>query len=193
MAERPFWERWLLPAAVALLAVNLVGLLAWTVPRGLRQRNASTRVQAAREEARRARALAAALRQRAATIRADAADAERFYARVAGTERADLVPTLEEVEKMARAQGLRPGSRSFSRDEVKDTPLERVAITLPLSGSYEQLVGFLRDVERSPRFLTVDRVSMRGERGGARLQVELSAYLKSAGGASRARRAGRGL
>jgi Tfp pilus assembly protein PilO len=52
-------------------------------------------------------------------------------------------------------------------------------MTLPLGGSYEELVGFLRDVEASPRFLTVDRVSMRAEGdGGARLQVELSTYLR---------------
>ena len=36
-------------------------------------------------------------------------------------------------------------------------------MTLPLEGSYGQLVGFLREVERSPRFLTVDRVAMRAD------------------------------
>jgi hypothetical protein len=45
-------------------------------------------------------------------------------------------------------------------------------------------VRFLREVESSPRFLTVDRVSMRVENdGGARLQVELSTYLRQAGDA----------
>ncbi|MCG6925555.1 MAG: type II secretion system protein M [Acidobacteria bacterium] len=79
---------------------------------------------------------------------------------------------------MARAPGLTPGPRSFRREEVEGTTLERVAVTLPLRGSYRQLVGFLREVERSNRFLTVDGVSLRGEPGGeANLQVEMSAFM----------------
>ena len=71
-------------------------------------------------------------------------------------------------------------------------PLERVAVTLPLEGSYAELVGFLRGVERSERFLTVDRVSLRAdaESGGA-LQVELSTYLRQSPEARSARRRGR--
>ncbi len=180
--ERPFWRRWLLPACLALLGLNLVAAVAWTLPRGLRQRNAGARAEAARAEARLQRQATAALRERASAIRADTADVERFYARFAGSERKDLIPTLEAVETMARSPGLRPGTRSFAREPVKGTPLERVAITLPLSGSYDQLIGFLREVERSPRFLTVDGVSMHGEPGSAKLQVELSTYLKLAPG-----------
>jgi hypothetical protein len=42
-------------------------------------------------------------------------------------------------------------------------------------------VAFLRAVERSPRFLTVDRVAIRGDsEGGAVLQVELSTYVRRA-------------
>ncbi len=185
--ERPVWRRFLLPACLALLGANLVAAVAWTLPRGLRQRNAGARLEAARAEARQQRQATAALRERSAAVRANAADVERFYARIAGSERADLIPTLEAVETMARSPGLKPGARSFSRDPVKGTPLERVAITLPLSGSYDQLVGFLREIESSPRFLTVESVSMRGEPGSAKLQVELSTYLKLPPGVPAAR------
>ena len=175
-----------------LLALNLLALAVWTLPRGLRQRNAVARAETARAEARREREASARQRERAAAIRSNASDAERFYSRFAGTERADLVPLLEAVESMARSPGLRPGTRAFSRSDVKNTPLERVAITLPLSGSYDGLVGFLGAVERSPRFLTVDGVSMRGEPGNASLQVELSTFLKLAPGELAAGRGGRG-
>jgi hypothetical protein len=53
-------------------------------------------------------------------------------------------------------------------------------------------VGFLREIEASPRFLTVDRVSMRAESdGGARLQVELSTYLRQGSDAGEEGRRGR--
>ena len=163
----PFWRRRLLPAFLALLGVNLIAFAAWTGPRYWRQRNAATRAEAARAEAERQRASVRALRDRAAAIRGNGADVQRFY-RSAGTEKADLLPTLEAIEDMARAPGLSPGARSFKREEIKDAKLERVAVTLPLEGSYPQLVGFLREVERSPRFLTVDSVTMAGDPDGTR-------------------------
>jgi hypothetical protein len=107
-------------------------------------------------------------------------------------EKGDLLPTLEAIEELARAPGLTPGRRAFQREDVEKARVERVAVTLPLSGSYDQLVGFLREVEASPRFLTVDRVAMRADRdGGAALQVELSTYLRRAAEAGRGGRRGR--
>jgi len=188
-AKGPFWRRRLLPAFLVLLGVNLVALVAWTGPRYWGQRSAATRAEAARAEAERERAAVAGLRERAGAIRGNGADVQQFY-RSAGTEKADLLPTLEAIEDMARAPGLQPGARSFKREEVAEAGVERVVVTLPLAGSYAQLVGFLREIERSPRFLTVDRVAMRADPGGsAALQVELSAYLRpSAGGLGEARR-----
>ena len=186
---RPFWRAKLLPLFVGLLALNALAFAAWTLPRSLRQRNAAERAAAARAEVARERERVEALRGRADAIRANRADLERFYATLAGSERQDLLPTLEAIEELARQPGLQPSSRALRRDDVDKAPLERVVVTLPLEGTYSQLVGFLRGVERSPRFLTVDRVSLRAdaESGGA-LQVELSTYLREAPGARRTRR-----
>jgi hypothetical protein len=187
----PFWRRRLLPAFLVLSGLNLVALAAWTGPRYWRQRNAATRAQAARAEVERQRATVHGLRERASAIRGNGADVQRFY-RSAGTERADLLPTLEAIEDMARGPGLKPGARSFKREDVPDARVERVVVTLPLEGSYAQLVGFLREVERSPRFLTVDRVAMSADHDGATtLQVELSAYLRPSAGALGEARRGR--
>lgn len=178
-ARRPFWRTRLLPAFLVLLGVNLVALAAWTGPSYWRQKNAAARAEAARAEVERQRRAVATLRERSRAIRGNAADVERFYRSLAGTEKADLLPTLEAIEGLARSPGLKPGTRGFRREEVESTRVERVAVTLPLEGSYEQLVGFLREVEVSPRFLTVDRVAMRADRdGGGTLQVELSTYLR---------------
>jgi Tfp pilus assembly protein PilO len=181
-AGAPFWRRLLLPLFLALLGANVLALLVWTGPRYWMQKNAARRVQAARAELDRQRRVTIALRERAAVIRENAADVERFERSLAGAERADLLPALKAIDDLARSPGLRPGARSFARDEMQDAPVERVAVTLPLEGSYEQLVGFLREVEASPRFLTVDSVTMRAENeGGARLQVQLSTYLRKSG------------
>jgi Tfp pilus assembly protein PilO len=174
-----FWKRRLLPAFLALVTVNLLVLAAWTVPRSLRLRNATARVEAAREILAQEKAQAELVQERASAIDANARDLARFYESIVGTEEADLLPTLEEIEEMARAPGLSPGRRAFRRDDIEDVALERVSVVLPLEGSYEQLVGFLQEVERSPRFLTVDRISLRGEADReATLQVEMSAFMR---------------
>jgi Tfp pilus assembly protein PilO len=189
----PFWRRRLLPAFLVLLILNLAVAAIWTIPRTLRLRNVTARVAAARAEAERERQAVTALRDRAEAIDANTADLAAFYETLVGEEQVELLPTLEDIEAMARAPGLMPGSRSFRREEVLDAGVERVAVTLPLEGSYEQLVGFLGEVERSSRFLTVDRISMRGdEDSGGALQVEMSAFMRLPEGAAVKRRRGSG-
>jgi Tfp pilus assembly protein PilO len=190
--SRPFWRRALLPAFLVLLVFNLGVLLVWTLPRSLRQKSAAERAVGARSEVARERERASTLRERAAAIRANRADLERFYTTLAGNERQDLLPTLEAIEELAKAPGLTPTSRTLRRESIDKAPLERVSVTLPLEGSYAELVGFLRGVERSKRFLTIDRVSLRAdaESGGA-LQVELSTYLRQSAETRAARRRGR--
>jgi len=172
------WRRRLLPLFLVLLGLNLLALAAWTGPRTLRLRNATARVERAREEVAAARAEVGALDERAAAIVANAADLKQFYDGVIGPEGDELVPTLRDIERMARGPGLQPGSRHFTRQAVLDAAVERVEVSLPLEGSYRQLVGFLEEVEASPRFLTVDAIGLSGERDrGGQLMVQMSAYM----------------
>ena len=178
---RPLWRRFLLPLFVALAVANTIALATWTIPRTLRLRNAAARAETARMEAARERDATGRLRERADAMRANGADLERFYREVTGAAKGNLLPLFEELEEMARAPGLKPGRRGYDRSPVEGAALERVAVTMPLEGTYAQLVGFLRAVERSARFLAVDRISMRGGgEGGGTLQVELSTYLFAA-------------
>ena len=188
-ASGAFWRARLLPAFLVLLGVNLVALAAWTGPRYWRQQNAAAR---GRGGPGRGRTAAPVRGQPAGAVAGHPRERGRTWsgstARLAGTEKADLLPTLEGIEELARSPGLKPGTRALRREDVEDARVERVAVTLPLEGSYEQLVGFLREVEGSPRFLTVDRVAMRADRdGGGTLQVELSTYLRQSAEARKAR------
>jgi Tfp pilus assembly protein PilO len=188
----PFWRRRLLPAFLVLAVVNLVVLAGWTVPRTLRLRNATARVEAARETVARVREQASALEERERAIEANAADLKRFYTDVIGAEDANLLPTLREIEEMSQGPGLQAGPRRFGREAVPDAAVERVAVTVPLRGSYDQLVGFLREVEGSSRFLTIDGISLSSaSEGEANLQIALSAYMRLPPGM--AMRKGRGV
>jgi Tfp pilus assembly protein PilO len=176
-ARRP-----LLLAVLVLLGLNVVAFAAYTLPRTIQVRRATSRAAQARAEVERETKDVADLRGRADALRANTADADRFYASV--DPRSELLVVLEDVESMAREPGLKPGGRSFVAAEAADPRLSRIKVNLPLAGSYEQLVGFLERVEGSPHFLTVDRIALSGgEEGTGTLQVELSAYFGGSGGA----------
>jgi Tfp pilus assembly protein PilO len=182
ISPRPlaFWRRRLVPVFVILLGTNLAVFAAYTFPRQLQLKSVTARAATLRAEVERERQVTLQLRERADTIRANHADMERFYREAVGLREATLLPTLQEVEKMVAEPGLKARHRTFHPEEVKGAPLTRVVISLPVEGTYSQLVGFLERVERSPRFLTVDRVALRrSAQQKGDLSVELSAYFRA--------------
>ena len=189
---RPFWRARLLPLFLGLLALNGLVFVAWTLPRSLRQRSAQARAESARADLALEKQRAQALADRADAIRANGKDLERFYATLAGDDKQDLFQSLEAVEELARGPGLQLATRNVRREDVDGAPLERVVMTLPLEGSYPQLVGFLRGVELSKRFLTIDGVQLHADaQSGGSLQVDLSTYLRLSAEARKSRRRGR--
>src|SRR5262249_48865046 len=144
------------------------------------ERTVAARVDDLRADLERERALVASLGEREATLRQNADDAKRFYGEVVGRREERLGPGLKGIEKTAQQLGLQTGRIGSQPREVKQAPLVRFGITMPITGTYQQLVQFLDRIERSKEFLTVDQVSLRGKEGsGADLNVELSAYFRS--------------
>lgn len=185
---RPFWRRRLLPAALGLCALNLVAFVAWTVPRGYRHRTALARAAAIREEAARLKHRVEQAVEREGAVRANRADLETFYEKHASSGEGELLETVAAVEAMVREPGLKPGARGIAREDIEGTRLQRVSLSLPVEGSYSQLVRFLREVETSRRFLTVEGISLSAQREvGAALAVELSTYLRLPPGAQKKR------
>jgi len=95
---------------------------------------------------------------------------------------------------MATAPGFKASTRAYQYKEVRGADLTRVGIGVAVEGSYAQLVGFLDRVERSPRFLTIDRIGLTGgsATGSPSLRVELSTYLRGKQEAKDAREGRRG-
>jgi Tfp pilus assembly protein PilO len=183
-APVPYWRRRLLPATLALLALNLLVFFAYSLPRSLRHRSAEARAESLRQEVAREREGTAARKEQVGTVARNREELARFYREVVDTREEGMLPTLRELETLTRERSLSAGQRAYGRDEIKGTPLIRVGITVPLKGSYADLVGFLSQVERGKRFITVDRVALRPPSDGgdpAQLSVELSAFFKESG------------
>jgi Tfp pilus assembly protein PilO len=185
--HQPFWRKRLLWPGVALLGLNLLVGVAYTVRRGVQQRGIVARAEALREEAETLRRSVRDLQRRSDTARENVVAEKRFFAEVVGSRQATLVPALAEIEKLAAEPGLKAGSRSFTPDPVKDLPLLRLQVAVTLTGGYKQLVEFLSRVERSKHFVTVDKVLLRegaqGDESAAAsegsLAVQLSAWFRA--------------
>lgn len=170
----------LLRPAPLLLTLNAVLFLVFTLPRTLQERSLASRVATLRAEAQRERGQVEALRRRAKAIQANETDAWRFFHAIIKSRQATLLPALAEIHRAAAAERLELGQESYSRNEIRETALVRLQIALPVKGSYGQLVGFLRRLERSKSFVVVDTIGLTSgaESGGeASLDVGLSTYF----------------
>jgi Type II secretion system (T2SS), protein M subtype b len=166
-------------ALLALLGLNAVVFLAFTLPRTLAERSLASRVETLRADVERERRVVASLKERSETVRANGRDTERFYRDVVKSSKEDLLPTIEYLERNAAELGLTVANRSYAPQEVKGLGLVRFAITMPMSGSYKQIVGLLDRLERQARFLIVDQIQLRARSdAGADLTFALSAYFK---------------
>ena len=178
---KPFWRRRLLVPALVLLALNAATYVAYTHPRSVRERTIAARAVVLRQEVAEQRAVVEGVRQRARTIEANTADVTKFYQSLGPKE--SLLKVQEDIVGVARQLGLTLGNRSYSNETVKGSDsLARFRITMPISGTYRQVVSFLQRIETLPHFVTVDSISLREESDvglgrQANLNVVLSVYF----------------
>jgi Tfp pilus assembly protein PilO len=179
---RPYWRRRLLWPFLALLALNVAGLAAYTLPRVWQARSVASRRQTLQAELELERTRLDGLKAKAAAIRENERDAGRFLKELVGSKEETLLPLLRGLEKTASELGLEPARMSYSTEALSGAPLVQFVITLPLSGTYPELVSFLGRLEQLPHFVTVDRLAIRGAsdgQGPTDLDLTLSAYFRT--------------
>ena len=179
---RPIARPRLLPPLLALLALNAVVGLVFTLPRTIQERSVEARRDTLRKDVERRRREVEAQRARAEAIRLNQIEQKAFYERVASSGQDSFLGALEEIEARAQQTGIRRGNRSYSPAAVKGAKLVRFRIQMPVRGSYRELKAFLQSIEGSEHLLTVDslRVSERQEAQAtqAQLDMTLSAYFQ---------------
>jgi Tfp pilus assembly protein PilO len=175
---KPRW-RVLVTPLLALLALNAAVLVTWTVPRFIQQRSLAARAATLDQELALERTRVAEQRARAALLEANGRDEKRFLQQVVPARRSALVPLLYDLTTLAREHGLTPRSQTYARTTVKGAPLTAFNITMPVTGTYQQLVGFLQSVERSKHFVTIDSVglSQAGSEGSGNLAIAFTTYF----------------
>ncbi|HET9314525.1 MAG TPA: GspMb/PilO family protein [Vicinamibacteria bacterium] len=172
--------------ALALLlgVANVAAYVAYTWPRSLRKKNVASRIEQLKVELGNDRSRLAALQARAEAINANRAESRVFLEEKVAAPGTSLVPILREVESLAKQQGLSVGTQRFSRELVEGLPLEKFAIGMPVSGTYDQVTGLLVQLERSTHFLTLDEIAARQQQNqpgqeSVALNLQFSAYFRA--------------
>jgi Tfp pilus assembly protein PilO len=178
--SRPLWHL-MLVVALGLLALNGLAFVTFTLPRLNRSRRAEERAATLRERLVAERAESGRLRRRAHAIQANVRDAQRFFTQTIRPMSEALAADLDAVENAVRASGLSADKRGYNQQPVSGAPLVRYTIRVPLTGPRAQTSMLLRQLERAPRFIVIDRVGVQDDqtRGQARFDVDLSTYYQS--------------
>lgn len=110
----------------------------------------------------------------AALVQAEV-DLQTLRGEILSTRQRRMVEVQVELAKLARQFNINLERVQYENDLLEDEGLERFAMVVPLEGGYANLRKFIEAVERSERFLVVERVALgSGQDGGTLLQLNIT-------------------
>jgi Tfp pilus assembly protein PilO len=168
-----------------LLAANLVAAAAvfkpWGGPvEGLQQQLA----QLNREEQQRQVAVKR-LRAFTGTVEKTRADVDRFFEDYFLDRQTVYSTVLGELNGLAVKTGVRAKDHSFNEEPIEGSDtLGMLTITGYYEGSYADLVEFVNAIDRSPRFMTIDRLQVTPlqTQGTLNVNMRLNVFVRGEAG-----------
>lgn len=114
------------------------------------------------------------------------ADLEKFYSEVlpANLPMARRMTVLK-LSQLARSHDVALQRGAATTEELRNSPLERLAVTYSLEGSWEDVRQFIYEIETGSDFLVIDNMALtEGESSTAplTLALEISTYYRRAAG-----------
>lgn len=180
-------HRRMIVAVAVLAAANLVGYLAVVYPLEARYTRTLTRVERSR-----AALGAATLEERNATAAVHAKrqadrDLAQFYSAVLPQSESEARRlTYRRMAEMARSHRLDFDRRTFSLEAEPDSRLDRLTMTMTVSGTYQDIRRFLHELETTPAFLVIRGLALEQpdvEVGPVEMSMELATYVDRNAGA----------
>jgi Tfp pilus assembly protein PilO len=176
---RAVWSARYARPFLLLLGLNLV-FLPLTFVRSIEERRLSVKAVTLRKVITEQRKAAEEVGNRAKTVNANVSDVKRFYGEILKSRKDDLSSTLQRLVAIATELGIRTPHVTWQPEDVKGANLTKIEITMPVSGTYQQLGSFLQKLERTSDFVIVRQVAMHGRPsdGAADLDIKLEAYFR---------------
>jgi Tfp pilus assembly protein PilO len=176
---RPFWRKpRFLRSLLGLALANLVVYGAVTYRLATKQERLAQQQASLSEEIATRQAELAALREEQERIERNDAVAEQFWSDVVQPVTPGLTDALAEIDRLARQSNVERGRTSYSQ-EVLAVGLREMNVSMPLQGSYFDLIRFINVLERSERFFLVREIALRdAAEGRLSLRCDVSFFVK---------------
>jgi len=178
-APRPFWrKRRFVRGFIGLALANLVVYGAVTYRLATKQERLERQQASLSGEIGARQTELAGLREEQERIQRNDVVVEKFWSEVVQPLTPGLTDALAEIDRLARQSNVERGRTSYSQD-VLDVGLREMKVSMPLQGSYFDLVRFINILERSKRFFLVREIALRdADEGRLNLRCDVSFFVK---------------
>jgi Tfp pilus assembly protein PilO len=189
---RSFWERLgkdpRLTARVVLgllLAANLAAALALFKPWGGSPEQLQQQLAQLGREAQQRQASVQRLNRLVRSVEKTRAEADRFLVTYFLDRQTAYSTVLGELVSLADKSGVKIKDHSFSPEPVEGSDtLEMMTITGNYEGTYADLIQFVSAIDRSPRFLTIERLQAAPlqEQGALNISMRFNVFIRGEAG-----------
>jgi len=157
-----------------LLVANLAAAVAVFKPWGGSPEDLQRQFVQLRADAARREQSVQHLRKLVSTVEKTRSDANKFLEQYFLARRSAYSTILGELGEMAQQAGVKMKEHSFVSEPIEGSDsLGMMIITGNYEGAYADLVKFVNEVDRSPRFLTIDTLQATPQQGQGVLNVNM--------------------
>lgn len=167
-----------------LVVANLAAAAALFRPWGGSPEEMQRQLAALRREVRQREEAVGRLRALAGAVEKTRRETDRFLEDYFLPAHSAYSTVLDELRAMAEKSGLRPRDHSFELQPIEGSgTLELMNVTGNYEGSFANLVEFVNAVDRSPRFLTIERLqaSPLQTQGSLTVNLRINVFVRREG------------
>jgi len=187
-SPRRLWERLAkdprLTARIVLgllLAANLVAAAAVLRPWGGSPEDLQRQLAQLREDARRREESVGRLRTLVQTVEKTRTESDQFLGKYFLDSQIAYSTVLDELRVLAEKAGVKARDHSYNSEPIEGSDtLAVVTITGNYDGTYADLVKFVNALDRSPRFLTIERLQAAPlqSQGALSISLRINVYVR---------------
>lgn len=158
-AERHTARFWLRVAGLLLAALNGIALFFYLAPPGGSRAELTRQSRAASDDIFIARAKTGRLRNVAAKVTVGNSESTEFEGKYFFPKRLAYATVLAEIQRMAQAAAFQEKDAVYTEEPIEGTSdLSLLNCTASYEGSYDNLMRFLHEVDRSPMLLMLENL-----------------------------------
>lgn len=165
---------WLQVSGAALALLNAIALVLYLDPPGGSREELVEQSRQVRNEIAAARSRSQRLKMIAGKVVTGGSESADFESKFFLPKRAAYQDVIAEIQRMSAASGLKARDSVFTEEPIEGTAdLSLLNITGNYEGSYDNLMRFLHEVDRSPMLLMLDTLQAAPQQHAGELSTSI--------------------